>query len=230
MKILVVEDDARLQGFLVRALQAEGHTCAAASDGEATLDQIGADAPDLIILDRMLPGMDGLEVCRVLRRRGLRSAILMLTALSDVEERVEGLRAGADDYLGKPFDLDELLARVEALGRRSPAPLTEERLCLGDLDLSVSQREVRRAGEVVSLTTLEFDLLRLLMTAAGTVYSRERILSRVWGQTEDPLTNIVDVYVGRLRRKLRMADGPLRIETVRGVGYRLVQANGPTMA
>lgn len=227
MNILVVEDDAKLRQFLVRALSTEGYHCRAVAEGTAAIAAATADPPDLVLLDRMLPGMDGLEVCRLLRHRGVRAGILMLTALYEVDERVEGLRAGADDYLGKPFDLDELLARIEALGRRPPAIAAMEALTLGDLTLSADRREVRRGDRPVALTTLEFDLLRMLMASPGVVFSRERILSRVWGQTEDPMTNIVDVYIGRLRRKLTATDGPLRIETVRGIGYRMVADETP---
>lgn len=219
MKLLIVEDDARVAGLIQRGLTAEGYVCEVARDAQAGI--AASDDVDLVILDRMLPGGDGLEVCRQLRARGNRVPILMLTALTEVDERVDGLRAGADDYLGKPFDFEELLARVEALVRRAAPQVESQVIECGELVIDVDQHTVRHAGQDVPLTALEFDLLKLLARHPDRFWSRERILSRVWPATSEPETNVVDVYISRLRRKLGDAGAPSMIETRRGVGYRL---------
>jgi DNA-binding response OmpR family regulator len=194
-----------------------------ARTGPEALDLAAAERFDTILLDVMLPGLDGREVCQRLRLRRDHTPILMLTALDAVEDRVEGLRLGADDYLAKPFAFDELLARIEALIRRSHrfAEAAPRQLVAGDLVFDRESLTVTRAGQRVELTSKELALLELLMSAPGRVFSRERILNNVWGLSEDPLTNVVDVYIRRLRRKLD-GDGPLSvIATVRGAGYRL---------
>lgn len=225
MNILIVEDEQRLADFLVRGLRAEGHVCEVAADGEAGLDRMLAGDYDLVVLDRMLPRRDGLSVLKSIKARRPALRVLMLTALDEIDDRVMGLRSGADDYLGKPFDFDELLARVEALGRRDGAPDSSSGLIeLHGVRLDIEGRQAWCSGRVLTLTQIEFEVLRLFIQQAGKALSRERILSRVWGQTEDPLTNIVDVYVRRLRVKLGDESGEL-IETVRGVGYRFRAGN-----
>jgi DNA-binding response OmpR family regulator len=176
-----------------------------------------------VLLDVMLPGQDGIEVCRTLRAEGNPLPILMLTALGAVDERVAGLRSGADDYLPKPFDFDELLARIDALARRARTPGGERpaRLVVDDLVFDRDTMKVSRGGVFIELTARELALLELLMSAPGRLFSRERILASVWGANEDPLTNVVDVYVRRLRSKLDVAGGRPLIRTQRGLGYRL---------
>ena len=221
MQILIVEDEARVSRFIARGLSAEGHRCVEVDTAPAAWEQLRHAECDLVILDRMLQDQDGIDFCRALRAQGIDVPVLMLTALDAVEERVDGLRAGADDYLGKPFDFEELIARVESLGRSRRRPSEPELLQAGAVRLDSRARRAWSGDTELELTALEFDLLRTLVTHQGAALSRERILSAVWGQTEDPLTNIVDVYIGRLRRKLAAAGGDALIETVRGVGYRL---------
>jgi DNA-binding response OmpR family regulator len=231
MNILVIEDDRRISDFLQRGLRAEGMRVQAAASGQegvalavdAWRDFRAGGQPTIIILDLMLPDMTGLDVCQTLRAQGVQLPVLMLTALSTVEDRISGLRLGADDYLCKPFDFDELLARLEALGRRgrefrAPAATV---LRVADLELDRSTMKVARAGRPVSLTARELALLELLMSSPGKLFSRERILSNVWGVNEDPLTNVVDVYIGRLRNKIDDGHAMRLIQTQRGLGYRL---------
>ncbi len=221
--LLVVEDDPRVADFLDRGLRSEGYQVSPARTGPEALDIAASGRFDAILLDLMLPGLDGREVCQRIRMRRDHTPILMLTALDTVEDRVEGLRLGADDYLAKPFAFDELLARLEALIRRShrfaEAP---PRLVVGDLVFDRESVTVTLAGQRIELTSKELALLELLMSAPGRVFTRERILSNVWGLSEDPLTNVVDVYIRRLRRKLDgEAAATSLIATVRGMGYRL---------
>lgn len=219
MNILIIEDERRLADFLARGLRAEGHVCELAEDGEKGLERAVGGDHDLVVLDRMLPQRDGLSVLKAIKARRPSLRVLMLTALDEIDDRVVGLRSGADDYLGKPFDFDELLARIEALGRRDGAPDSSGLIELHGIRLDSEARQAWCNGRGLTLTQIEFDVLRLFLQQAGKALSRERILSRVWGQTEDPMTNIVDVYVRRLRVKLGDEAGRL-IETVRGVGYR----------
>jgi DNA-binding response OmpR family regulator len=219
--VLLVEDEARVADFIQRGLKAEGYVVAVESTGTDALARVERDAFAVIVLDVRLPGMSGLEVCATLRAQGRTTPILMLTALDSVPDRVEGLRLGADDYLGKPFAFDELLARIEALARRSGAfRPSEERLVVGDLVLDLPTLVVTRGGRPVELTARELAMLQFLMAQGGRVVSRARILCNVWGVNEDPLTNVVDVFVRRLRRKIGDLDGRL-LRTVRGYGYRL---------
>lgn len=222
MKILIVEDDSKVAGMIERGLAAEGYSCTVAPDVASALTTARADF-DAIILDRMLPGGDGLEVCRRLRARGDRTPVLMLTALADVDERVDGLRAGADDYLGKPFDFEELLARVDALIRRATPQADSQQLQVGVLVVDLDQHTVRYDDHDIAMTALEFDLLKLLARHPDRFFSRERILSRVWPVSSEPETNVVDVYISRLRKKLDKVGMRDAIETRRGVGYRLRQ-------
>jgi len=227
MNILVVEDDARVADFLLRGLGAEGYRVQLARTGPEGLALARNSELSLLLLDLMLPGLNGLELCQTLRAEGHQVPVLMLTALSNTQDKVSGLRLGADDYLTKPFAFEELLARIEALLRRGrelrPRATT---LQVADLVLDRERMEVTRAGKPVALTAKELAFLELLMTAPGRVYSRERILSNVWGTNEDPLTNIVDVYVRRLRSKIDEGHPVALLKTVRGLGYRLDAAPG----
>ncbi len=224
MNVLLVEDEVRVADFIKRGLGAEGWLVTLARDGETALALL-ADNPgafDVVVLDLMLPGIDGRDVCRKLRARQNHTPILMLSALDAADERVAGLRIGADDYLAKPFDFDELIARIEALHRRQRGYGGEGEGCLivsGAIAFDTRSLEVGVAGETVDLTAKERDILRLFMSNPGKVFARERILSAVWGIGEDPLTNVVDVYIARLRKKLKGAGA--MIQTVRGSGYRL---------
>jgi DNA-binding response OmpR family regulator len=222
MNVLLVEDEARIADFIQRGMKSEGWEVCVAAHGEAALAMIDAEGFDVIVLDLMLPGISGQEVCRRLRAKQNLTPVLMLTALGDVEDRVSGLRMGADDYLVKPFDFDELLARAEALVRRASAFVDAEAeshlLIAGSLSFDTRTLEVRCGDHRITLTPRERDILKLLLSSPGKIFSRERILSTVWRVHEDPLTNVVDVYVGRLRKKLGACGESL--ETVRGAGYR----------
>ncbi|WP_171173389.1 response regulator transcription factor [Ruegeria sp. HKCCD8929] len=222
MNILLVEDEARVADFIRRGLAAEGWSIDHAASGEDALEHATANTYDVILLDLMLPGIQGQDVCRKLRARKSKTPVLMLTALDSPEEKVEGLKIGADDYLPKPFDFDELIARVEALHRRAngyAADLGDTVITCGTLTFDRTSLQVSIAGEEIQLSKKERDLLLLFLTNTGRVLSRERILNAVWGLNADPLTNVVDVYVGRLRRKIG-AEGQ-RIVTLRNVGYRM---------
>ena len=225
MKLLVVEDDRRILTFLKRALEAEGHHVTVAEDGRDGLERIRGEAFDLVILDRMLPYLDGLEVCRVVRRERLPVMILMLTAKDSIQDKVEGLRGGADDYLTKPFALDELLARIVALQRRKSGTDETESLRVGPLTLDPAAHRVTADGREIALTPREFELLRYLMANADRVVSRQRLLNSVWEYSFEPGTKVVDVYVRYLRKKIGDEDGTL-IQTVRGIGYMLKRPAG----
>lgn len=222
MKLLIVEDDVRVADFLQRGLRAEGYFATTVGSAEAALPMLREGGFDLALFDVMLPGKSGMELCQQIRAECIVVPVLMLTAMGSVQERVSGLRCGADDYLTKPFAFDELLARIEALLRR-PSLRTprDEQLAVGALVFDRARMEVRRRGEVLALTAKELALIELLMSAPGRMFSRERILSNVWGLDADPLTNVVDVYVRRLRVKLDEPGLPSWITTVRGMGYRL---------
>ena len=216
--VLVVDDDPNIRSVVSRGLRFEGYDVRLAGDGPEALRSARAMPPDVIVLDVMLPDMDGLEVCRRLRR-GLTAPILMLTARDAVPDRVAGLDSGADDYLVKPFDFDELLARIRALLRRS-IPQSEEVLAFADLRLDTGTREAYRAHRRIELTTREYELLALLLRHPRQVLTRDQILERVWGDTEVD-SNAIEVHIARLRDKLE-AEGEARlIQTVRGAGYTL---------
>jgi len=225
--ILIVEDDPRVADFLVRGLKAEGFAVQHARTGPQGLELARRGELALLILDLMLPGINGLELCQTFRAEGGQTPVLMLTAMSTTEDKVNGLRLGADDYLTKPFDFEELLARIEALLRRGrdlrPRVMT---LRVADLVLDRERMRVERAGQPITLTAKELAFLELLMSAPGRVYSRERILANVWGTHEDPLTNIVDVYVRRLRMKIDGDHAVQLLQTVRGLGYRISETAG----
>jgi two-component system OmpR family response regulator len=219
-RLLVVEDDPKLVRALERGLEAEGYDVDVAYTGEDALSQADQQDYDAVVLDVMLPGVDGFAVCEELRRRPDWLPVLMLTARAEVADRIRGLDAGADDYLVKPFDFGELLARLRALVRRSPtergAPLE-----VGELRLDSATRTVTRAGREVELTAREFQVLELLARRAGTVVSRPQLLEEIWDDDCDGSANVVDVYIGYLRKKLEDPAGPQLIRTVRGVGFVL---------
>jgi DNA-binding response OmpR family regulator len=224
MNVLVVEDDPRVADFLVRGLKAEGYAITLARDGTKGLELARAGDYGLIILDWMLPGLNGIEITQALRSGRVMTPILMLTAMGALTDRVQGLRVGADDYLVKPFAFEELLARMEALHRRAGsggAVKPPESLVLADLILDRNKMQVHRAGKRIELTAKELAVLELLLSAPQRVFSRERILANVWGASEDPLTNVVDVYIRRLRVKIDEGFDPPLIRTVRGFGYKI---------
>ncbi len=224
MHILLVEDDERISGFVARALREEGHVVDVAADGKAGLTRATSESYDVIVLDRMLPLLDGLKVLQALRAMDDHTPILILSALGDSDERVRGLRAGGDDYLAKPFSLDELVARVEVLGRRRSQTTLPERLAFGDVVIDPIARVVSRGGKRVELTNREFRILEYLARNAGRVVTRSMLLEHVWDYNFDPQTNIIDQHVSRLRQKLdRLGSEPL-IETVRGAGYSIRQS------
>ena len=218
--VLVVDDDEKISASVRRALEYEGLRVSLAKDGYAALDEIRRHAPDLVVLDLMLPGLGGIEVCQRLRAERSGTLVLMLTARDAMADRVKGLDAGADDYLVKPFAYEELLARVRALLRRRTAP-ADAPLAFADLVLDASAREVRRGGRAIDLTAQEFDLLRHFLGHPRQVLSRAQLLDAVWGLPAATASNVVDVYVGYLRTKLEAAGEPRLLHTVRGVGYVL---------
>ncbi len=233
MELLIIEDDHRVADFLDRGLRAEGYAVQLARTGPEGLAlareqaQRLAHSPEggrgVILLDVMLPGMSGMEVCQTLRAAGVATPILMLTALGTVEDRVGGLRMGADDYLTKPFAFEELLARIEALLRRGREThnLRAATLAMDDLTLDREQMRASRGGRPLQLTARELALLELLMSHPGRLFTRERILAVVWGSHQDPLTNVVDVYIRRLRAKIDDGHPTPLIHTLRGLGYRM---------
>ena len=224
MRILVVDDERAVRDSLRRALELEGYEIELAGNGREALDRLASGSePDALVLDVLMPGVDGLEVCRTLRRKGSRVPVLMLTARTQVEDRVEGLDAGADDYLTKPFALEELLARIRALLRRSGNG-AGDRLRFADLELDPGTREVWRAGEPIELTRTEFSLLELFMLNPRQVLTRSVIFERVWGYDFGFGSNSLDVYIGYLRRKTEAGGKPRLIQTIRGVGYALREA------
>ena len=221
-RILVVEDDRGVRESLDRALGYEGYEVATAPDGIEAMQVQPTFDPEVILLDVMMPVMNGLEVCSKLRSKGVMTPILMLTARHEVSDRVAGLDVGADDYLVKPFALDELFARIRALLRRTDEALLEvELLEVGDLSLDLGKRQVHRAGRLIDLTKTEFDLLELLMHNEGIVLSRDQIYQDIWGFDFESSSNSLDVYVGYLRRKTEEGGEPRLLKTVRGVGYVL---------
>ena len=219
MRILVIEDDARTASHLINGLRESGHIVDHAGDGESGLDVASSGGYDALIVDRMLPRLDGLALIRALRDGGDDTPVLILSALDKVDQRVEGLRSGGDDYLVKPYAFSELLARVEALARRRAPEQTATRLQVGDLAMDLLARRVERNGQGIDLQPREFQLLEFLMRHAGQVVTRTMLLERVWEYHFDPQTNVIDVHISRLRKKIdRDFDRPL-LHTVRGAGY-----------
>ena len=222
MRILIVEDEIRIADFLQRGLRAEGHFCVVANDGEAGLSLALDGDFDLILLDMMLPGMHGREVCQQLRMNKINTPLIILSAMDSLDDVIAGLRMGADDYMTKPFSFEELLARIETLMRRSTEIASEEQtLAAGSLAFDRQSLRFTVGGEEIKMTAKELAIIELLMSNPGTLFSRERILSNVWGLNMDPLTNVVDVYIGKLRKKIDSDADQSFIETVRGLGYRL---------
>ncbi|WP_420392805.1 response regulator transcription factor [Acuticoccus sp.] len=225
MKVLIVEDDADAASYLARALNEAGHACDVAGDGETGLEMALATEYDVLVVDRMLPRRDGLSLIETLRAKDRHVPILVLSALSQVDDRVKGLRSGGDDYLTKPYAFTELLARVEALARRKQTAEFEAIYRVGDLELDRLSHTVSRAGQPIVLQPREFRLLEYLMRHAGQVVTRTMLLENVWDYHFDPQTNVIDVHISRLRGKIdKMFDRPL-VHTVRGAGY-VIRADG----
>ena len=221
MYVLLVEDEHRLAQVVRRVLEEEGHTVDVGHDGEEGLTMALETSHDIIVLDVLIPGMDGIEVCRQLRRKKVDTPVLLLTALDSVEDRVRGLDAGADDYLPKPFAFQELLARIRALGRRKVQARDAVELKVDDLALDLARRRAERAGKMIELSPKEFSLLEFLMRNEGRVVTRTQILDHLWGYDYGAESNLVDVYVAYLRRKVDRGYQRQLIRTVRGIGYAL---------
>lgn len=222
MRILVVEDEHKIANAIKKGLEQEAYAVDVAYDGTDGFDFASTEDYDLIILDRMLPGMDGIEICKKLRTDKIHTPILMLTAKGQVNDRVEGLNAGADDYLVKPFAFEELLARVRALGRR-PKTTNGSILTVEDVSLNTLTYEVKRSNELIQLSSKEYALLTYLMRHPNTVLTKEQIINHVWNYDADILPNTVEVYVGYLRNKIDkpFAQKPALIQTIRGFGYKI---------
>ena len=222
MRILIVEDEVRIADFLQRGLRAEGHFSVVANDGESGLALALEGDFDLFLLDMMLPGMHGREVCQQLRMNQVTTPLIILSAMDSLNDVIAGLRMGADDYMTKPFSFEELLARIETVMRRNSEIASEETsLRHGPLVFDRQSLRFSVNGRDVNMTAKELAIIELLMSHPGTLFSRERILSNVWGLNMDPLTNVVDVYIGKLRKKIDENGTDSMIETVRGLGYRL---------
>ena len=219
MQILVIEDDARVAEHIGKGLKSAGHVVTLESDGRAGLLRAAADSFDMIIVDRMLPQVDGLTIVQTIRATGDATPILFVSALGEVDERVAGLRAGGDDYLTKPFAMSELLARVDVLARRGPAIVAETRLAVGDLEIDLLGQQVKRQGRVIDLTAREYRILTYLARNEGRVVTRSMLLEHVWDYHFDPQTNIIDQHVSRLRQKVDRGFDAALIHTVRGTGY-----------
>ncbi len=221
MNVLIVEDDAEAAQNMQKGLKEAGIEARLAGDGEQGLKAIREEAPDVIILDRMMPVMDGVTMLQHLRADGIDVPVLFLSALGELEDRVSGLRAGADDYLVKPYALPELLARVEALGRRKEKDTVETVLKVGDLEMNLISRVVKRQGKTIDLQPREFQLLEFLIRHAGQSVTRTMLLEKVWAYHFDPQTNVIDVHISRLRAKLDKDFDRQMLHTVRGEGYQL---------
>ncbi|KAA6184013.1 response regulator transcription factor [Thiohalocapsa marina] len=220
MRVLIIEDDPQLAAYLAKAFGELGATVDQAADGREGLLLGAGNAYDVMVIDRMLPSLDGLGIVRTLRASGNQTPVLILSALGEVDDRVDGLRAGGDDYLVKPFAFSELHARVEALLRRAkPGDQPETRLQVADLEMDLLTREVMRAGQRIALQPREFRLLEYLMRHAGQVVTRTMLLEQVWDYTFDPQTNVIDVHISRLRGKIDRDFEPPLLHTVRGAGY-----------
>jgi len=221
MNILVIEDDSDTANYLIKGLRESGHAIDHAAEGREGLYLAMEGSHEVMVIDRMLPGIDGLSIIRTLRAAGNRTPVLILSALGEVDDRVHGLRAGGDDYLVKPFAYSELLARLEALLRRGNAGTAETVLRVADLEMDLLSRTVRRAGQALELQPREFRLLEYLMRHAGQVVTRTMLLESVWDYHFDPQTNVIDVHISRLRGKIDKGFDPVLLRTVRGAGYSL---------
>ncbi len=221
MRVLIIEDDAKTAAYLEKAMKESGHSAEIAEDGETGLEAASSSEFDVLIVDRMLPKQNGLAVIQALRKKNIQTPVLVLSALGAVDDRVQGLRAGGDDYLAKPFAFSELLARVEALARRTSPEESASRYAVGDLVLDRLTHKVTRKGEAVPLQPREYRLLEYLMKHAGQVVTRTMLLENVWDYHFDPQTNVIDVHISRLRAKIdKNFDTPL-LQTVRGAGYMI---------
>jgi len=221
MRILVVEDDPEISRFMVRGLTEERHLVDLLTDGLSALDMVEAEEYDAVVLDVMLPGLDGFEVCRRMRARGLDTPVIMVTARDAVTDRIAGLDCGADDYVVKPFAFDELLARLRALDRRGRTRHQSSRLDYGPISVDPRDHSVTVAGEPMAFSATEYRLLEFLVRRAEAIVTRDQLAQHVWGGEYDPLSNNADVYVGYVRRKLQSATSQPLIQTVRGLGYML---------
>jgi len=222
MRILLVEDDAETAHYLAKGLGESGHVCDSAASGAEALEAALARAYDVIVMDRMLPGLDGLSALKALRAAGCATPVLILSALGQVDDRVQGLKAGGDDYMTKPFAFSELLARLEVLSRRAGAETqAETRLVLADLEMDLLARQVTRAGRAIELQPREFKILEYMLRRAGRVVTRTMLLEGVWDYKFDPQTNVIDVHMSRLRQKIDKGFAPPLLHTVRGAGYML---------
>jgi two-component system, OmpR family, response regulator len=221
MRVLIVEDDLEASDAMAKGLTEAGHECVAAADGEAGLSAARADHFDVLIVDRMMPRMDGVTMVERLRRDADQTPVLFLSALGEINDRVAGLKAGGDDYLVKPYAFAELIARVEALARRRETGSVQTLLKVGDLEMDLIGREVRRAGREIDLQPREFQLLEYLMRNAGQSVTRTMLLEKVWEYHFDPQTNVIDVHISRLRSKIDKGFERPMLQTVRGAGYRL---------
>ncbi|EKV28152.1 response regulator in two-component regulatory system with PhoQ [Caenispirillum salinarum AK4] len=219
MRVLVVEDDEKTGGYIEKGLTEAGHVVDHVTDGRDGLFRATDGSYDVLVVDRMLPGLDGIALVQALRAANVGTPILFLSAMAQVDDRVKGLKAGADDYLTKPFAFSELQARVEVLARRRAAPSVETKLTVGDLEMDLIERRVTRAGKPIDLQPREFKLLEYLMRHAGKVVTRTMLLEGVWDYHFDPQTNVIDVHISRLRQKIDKGfDKPL-LHTIRGAGY-----------
>jgi two-component system OmpR family response regulator len=219
MRILIIEDDRDAAQYLAKGLRESGHSAEVAEDGRDGLLRSAVEPFDVLIVDRMLPNLDGLSLVQHLRKTGHATPVLFLSALGEVDDRVKGLRAGGDDYLAKPYAFSELLARVENLGRRRSSRAAATRLKVADLELDLLSRKATRAGQAIDLQPREFQLLETLMRHAGQVMTRTMLLEQVWNYHFDPQTNVIDVHISRLRQKIDRGFEPPLIHTVRGAGY-----------
>ena len=221
MKVLIVEDDLAAAEAMAKGLAEAGHECRSAADGEAGLSLAGDETFDVLIVDRMMPKLDGVAMVERLRAGGDQTPVLFLSALGEINDRVSGLKAGGDDYLVKPYAFAELIARVEALARRRETGSVQTVLKVGDLEMDLLGREVRRAGQEIDLQPREFQLLEFLMRNAGQSVTRTMLLEKVWEYHFDPQTNVIDVHISRLRAKIDKGFERAMLQTVRGAGYRL---------
>ncbi|WP_029459952.1 response regulator transcription factor [Solidesulfovibrio alcoholivorans] len=225
MRLLLVEDDLEAAAYMVKGLKESGYVADHVADGREALYRVAAENYDAVIVDRMLPGVDGLTIVRTMRSAGNHAPVLILSALGDVDDRVKGLRAGGDDYLVKPYAFAELLARLEALLRRGRADPPDTTLKIADLEMDLVARTVKRAGKPIELKPKEFALLEYLMRHAGHVVTRTMLLENVWDYSFDPQTNVIDVHISRLRQKIDKGHDKPLLATIRGAGYSLRDSN-----
>lgn len=221
MRILVIEDESQLSQHIIKALKRHNHEPTARFDGSAGLQAALLDPPDLVVLDLNLPGLDGFSVLTRLREAQCSARVLILTARGQVEDRVKGLKAGADDYLAKPFSMDELIARVEAIGRRGATPSAVDLLKVADLQMDIQHRHVMRAGKTIALSPREFDVLQMLMQEPGRIFSRTELCERIWHRDHEYDTRTVEIFITRLRKKVDTGPVPPLIHTLRFAGYTI---------